>query len=98
MVDKFVVAVVDKIYKEGTQDAETARPMVEKMWFATRKRQNRSSKTWAPTQHQQPPPPMVKKSKPRASTHRWYSVTRAYKISDSEPKLVGSVFNKEKHE
>jgi peptidyl-prolyl cis-trans isomerase D len=27
--DQFVVAMVDKIYKEGTQDAETARPLVE---------------------------------------------------------------------
>lgn len=27
--DQFVVAVVDKIFKEGTQDVETAKPMVE---------------------------------------------------------------------
>ena len=89
-----MVAVVDKIYKEGTQDAETARPMVENVVRKPEKAEQ-IIKTWAnPTLEKAAAAYGKKKSKPRASTHRWYSVTRAYKIS-VEPKLVGSVFNKE---
>lgn len=93
--DKFVVAVVDKILKEGTQDVETARPMVEGV-IREQKKAEMIIKNLGPN-------PTLEKAataynKEILSAGLDSSLTFTTKIINSigdEPKLVGAIFNKE---
>ncbi|HNL66442.1 MAG TPA: peptidylprolyl isomerase, partial [Ferruginibacter sp.] len=95
MVDKFVVAVVDKIYKEGTQDAETARPMVENV-VRNQKKAEQIIKNLGAN------PTLEKAAAAYGKEIQTAGLDSSLVFSNSsiqnigfEPKLVGSVFNKE---
>jgi len=81
--DQFVVATVDKIYEEGTQDVETARPLAENAIREEKKAEQIISALGAnPTLE---------------SASAKYSITFKAQIIDSignEPKLIGAIFNK----
>ena len=92
--DQFVVAVVDKILKEGTQDVETARPLAENSIKEEKKSAiiiknlgaNPTLETVA-----------AKYSKEILTAGADSSITFKSQIINSignEPKLVGAIFNK----
>lgn len=93
--DMFVVAVVDKIFKEGTQDAETARPMAEGV-IRDQKKAEQIVKNLGTS-------PTLEKA---ASAYGKEVLTAGLDSSitftsqliqnvGAEPKLIGAVFNKE---
>ncbi len=93
--DMFVVAVVDKIFKEGIQDLETARPMAEGV-IRDQKKAEQIIKNLGPN-------PTLEKaasaySKEVMTAGLDSTITFNSQIINSignEPKLIGAVFNKE---
>ena len=91
----FVVAVVDKIFKEGIQDLETARPMAEGV-IRDQKKAEQIIKNLGPN-------PTLEKaasaySKEVMTAGLDSTITFNSQIINSignEPKLIGAVFNKE---
>lgn len=92
--DMFVVAVVDKIFKEGTQDPETARPMAEGA-IRDKKKAEQIIKNLGPN-------PALEKA---ASAYGKEILTAGADSSivftspiinniGNEPKLIGAIFNK----
>lgn len=92
--DQFVVAIVEKIYKEGTQDVETARPLVENTIREEKKGEmivkalgaNPTLETAA-----------AKYQKEILTAGEDSSITFKTQIINAignEPKLIGSIFNK----
>ncbi|MBK8522579.1 MAG: peptidylprolyl isomerase [Chitinophagaceae bacterium] len=92
--DQFVVATVDKIYEEGTQDVETARPLAENAIREEKKAAQIISALGAnPTLESA----AAKYSKSIIMTGADSSITFKSQIIDSignEPKLIGAIFNK----
>ncbi len=92
--DQFVVATVDKIYEEGTQDVETARPLAENTIREEKKAAQIISALGAnPTLESA----AAKYSKAIIMTGADSSITFKAQIIDSignEPKLIGAIFNK----
>ncbi|MBL0199270.1 MAG: peptidylprolyl isomerase [Chitinophagaceae bacterium] len=92
--DQFVVATVDKIYEEGTQDVETARPLAENAIREEKKAEQIISALGAnPTLESA----SAKYSKAIIMTGADSSITFKAQIIDSignEPKLIGAIFNK----
>jgi peptidyl-prolyl cis-trans isomerase D len=92
--DQFVVATVDKIYEEGTQDVETAKPMAENAIREEKKAaQIMSALGTNPTLESA----AAKYAKEIKMTGADSSLTFKSKIIDSignEPKLIGAIFNK----
>ncbi len=92
--DQFVVATVDKIYEEGTQDVETARPLAENAIREEKKAAQIISALGAnPTLESA----SAKYSKAIIITGADSSITFQSQIIDSignEPKLIGAIFNK----
>lgn len=92
--DQFVVATVDKIYEEGTQDVETARPLAENTIREEKKAAQIISALGAnPTLESA----AAKYSKSIIMTGADSSITFKAQIIDSignEPKLIGAIFNK----
>lgn len=92
--DQFVVAVVEKIYKEGVQDAETARPLAEN---AIREEKKFDQITKALGSNVTLEAAAAKYSKEVLSAGADSSVTFKSKIINNigdEPKLIGALFNK----
>lgn len=92
--DQFVVATVDKIYEEGTQDVETARPLAENA-IREEKKATEIIKTLGsnPTLESA----SAKYAKEIKTAGADSSLTfKAQKIDSIgyEPKLIGSIFNK----
>ena len=92
--DQFVVAIVDKIYEEGTQDIETARPLAENAIREEKKAaQIISALGTNPTLESA----SAKYGKAIIMTGADSSITFKAQIIDSignEPKLIGAIFNK----
>jgi peptidyl-prolyl cis-trans isomerase D len=92
--DQFVVATVDKIYEEGTQDVETARPLAENTIREEKKAAQIISALGAnPTLESA----SAKYAKAIIMTGADSSITFKAQIIDSignEPKLIGAIFNK----
>ena len=92
--DQFVVATVDKIYEEGTQDVETARPLAENAIREEKKAAQIISALGAnPTLESA----SAKYGKAIIMTGADSSITFKAQIIDSignEPKLIGAIFNK----
>ncbi len=92
--DQFVVAIVDKIYEEGTQDVETARPLAENAIREEKKAAQIISALGAnPTLESA----SAKYAKAIIVTGADSSITFKAQIIDSignEPKLIGAIFNK----
>ena len=92
--DQFVVATVDKIYEEGTQDVETARPLAENAIREEKKAAQIISALGAnPTLESA----AAKYSKAIIMTGADSSITFKAQIIDSignEPQLIGAIFNK----
>jgi peptidyl-prolyl cis-trans isomerase D len=92
--DQFIVATVDKIYEEGTQDVETARPLAENAIREEKKAAQIMSALGAnPTLESA----AAKYAKEIKMTGADSSLTFKSKIIDSignEPKLIGAIFNK----
>jgi peptidyl-prolyl cis-trans isomerase D len=92
--DQFVVATVDKIYEEGTQDVETARPLAENAIREEKKAEQIISALGAnPTLESA----SAKYAKAIIMTGADSSITFKAQIIDSignEPKLIGAIFNK----
>lgn len=92
--DQFVVAIVDKVYKEGTQDIETARPLAENAIREEKKAEQIITALGAnPTLEIA----AAKYAKEIKMTGLDSSLTFRSKIIDSignEPKLIGAIFNK----
>jgi peptidyl-prolyl cis-trans isomerase D len=92
--DQFVVATVDKIYEEGTQDAETARPLAENAIREEKKAEQIIAALGAnPTLESA----SAKYAKAIIMTGADSSITFKAQIIDSignEPKLIGAIFNK----
>lgn len=92
--DQFVVAVVDKIYKEGTQDVETARPLVENTIKEEKKGEEIIKALGAnPTLESA----SAKYAKEILVAGADSSITFKSQIINSignEPKLIGAIFNK----
>lgn len=92
--DQFVVAIVDKVYKEGTQDVETAGPLAENAIREEKKAEQIITALGAnPTLESA----AAKYAKEIKMTGLDSSLTFRSKIIDSignEPKLIGAIFNK----
>jgi peptidyl-prolyl cis-trans isomerase D len=92
--DQFVVATVDKVYEEGTQDVETARPLAENAIREEKKAEQIMSALGAnPTLESA----ASKYGKEIKMTGTDSALTFKSKIIDSignEPKLIGAIFNK----
>lgn len=91
--DQFVVATVDKIYEEGTQDVETARPLAENAIREEKKAEQIMTALGAnPTLENA----AAKYSKEIKIAGADSSITFKSQMIDSigfEPKLVGAIFN-----
>lgn len=92
--DQFVVAVVDKVYKEGTQDVETARPLAENAIREEKKAamiiQNLGANPTLETA-------AAKYQKEILQAGADSSITFKSQIINgigNEPKLIGAIFNK----
>lgn len=92
--DQFIVAVVDKIFKEGTQDVETARPLAENSIKEEKKAEiiikNLGTSPTLETA-------AAKYSKEILTAGADSSITFKSQIINSignEPKLIGAIFNK----
>ena len=92
--DQFVVAIVDNVYKEGTQDVETAGPLAENAIREEKKAEQIITALGAnPTLESA----AAKYAKEIKMTGLDSSLTFRSKIIDSignEPKLIGAIFNK----
>jgi peptidyl-prolyl cis-trans isomerase D len=92
--DQFVVAMVDKIYEEGTQDVETARPLAEN---AIREEKKAAQIIAALGANPTLESASAKYAKAIIMTGADSSITFKAQIIDSignEPKLIGAIFNK----
>jgi peptidyl-prolyl cis-trans isomerase D len=92
--DQFVVAIIDKIYEEGTQDAETARPLAEN---AIREEKKAAQIIAALGTNPTLESASAKYAKAIINTGADSSITFKSQIIDSignEPKLIGAIFNK----
>jgi peptidyl-prolyl cis-trans isomerase D len=92
--DQFVVAIIDKIYEEGTQDAETARSLAEN---AIREEKKAAQIIAALGTNPTLESASVKYAKAIINTGADSSITFKAQIIDSignEPKLIGAIFNK----
>ena len=93
--DQYVVATVDKIYEEGTQDVETARPMAENAIREEKKADQIIKALGANPTLESASAKYGKEIKTTATSDS--SLTfKAQKIDSIgyEPKLIGAVFNK----
>ena len=93
--DQYVVATVDKIYEEGTQDVETARPMAENAIREEKKADQIIKALGANPTLESASAKYGKEIKTTAASDS--SLTfKAQKIDSIgyEPKLIGAVFNK----
>ena len=93
--DQFVVATVDKIYEEGTQDVETARSLAENAIREEKKAAQIIAALGANPTLESAAAKYGKEIKTTAATDS--SLTfKAQKIDSigSEPKLIGAIFNK----
>lgn len=92
--DQFVVAIIDKIYEEGTQDAATARPLAENAIKEEKKAAQIIAALGAnPTLESA----SAKYAKAIIMTGTDSSITFKSQIIDSignEPKLIGAIFDK----
>ena len=94
MGDQFVVATVDKIYKEGTQDIETARPLAENAIKEEKKADQIIKALGANPTLESVSAKYAKEIKMAGADS---SLTFKAQIIDSvgnEPKLIGAIFNK----
>ena len=92
--DQFVVAMVDKIYEEGTQDAATARPLAENAIKEEKKAEQIISALGANPTLENASAKYAKEIKMAGADS---SITFKSQIIDSignEPKLIGAIFNK----
>ena len=92
--DQFVVAIVEKIYEEGVQDVETARPFAEN---AIREEKKGEQIINALGENPTLESASAKYAKEIKMTGADSSLTFKSKIIDSigsEPKLIGAIFNK----
>lgn len=92
--DQFVVATVDKIYEEGTQDVETARPLAENSIREEKKAEQIISGLGANPTLEGASAKYAKEIKIAGADS---SITFKSQMIDSigfEPKLVGAIFNK----
>lgn len=92
--DQFVVATVDKIYEEGTQDVETARPLAENSIREEKKAEQIMSALGANPTLESAAAKYAKEIKIAGADS---SITFKSQMIDSigyEPKLVGAIFNK----
>jgi peptidyl-prolyl cis-trans isomerase D len=92
--DQFVVAIVDKIYKEGTQDAETARPLAENAIKEEKKAEIIIKALGTNPTLESASAKYAKEIKYAGADS---SITFKSQIIDSigaEPKLIGAIFNK----
>ncbi len=92
--EQFVVATVDKIYEEGSQDVETARPLAEK---AIREEKKAAQIIAALGANPTLESASAKYAKEIKMTGADSSITFKAQIIDSignEPKLIGAIFNK----
>ncbi len=93
--DQFIVATVDKIYEEGTQDAETARPLAENAIREEKKAAEIIKALGANPTLETAAAKYGKEIKTTAASDS--SLTFKSQIIDSigaEPKLIGAIFNK----
>lgn len=92
--DQFVVAIVDKIYEEGTQDVETARPLAENAIREEKKAEQIIAALGANPTLESASAKYAKEIKMAGADS---SITFKAQIIDSignEPKLIGAIFNK----
>ena len=92
--DQFVVAIVDKVYEEGTQDAETAKPMAEN---AIREEKKGEQITKALGTNATLESAAAKYAKQVLIAGADSSITFKSQIINAignEPKLIGAIFNK----
>ncbi len=92
--DQFVVAILDKIYEEGTQDVETARPLAENGVREEKKAEMIIKELGANPTLESAAAKYAKEVKMAGADS---SITFKSQIIDSvgnEPKLIGALFNK----
>lgn len=92
--DQFVVATLDKIYEEGTQDVETARPLAENAVREEKKAEQIIAALGANPTLESASAKYAKEIKMAGADS---SITFKAQIIDSignEPKLIGAIFNK----
>ena len=92
--EQFVVATVDKIYEEGTQDVETARPLAENAIKEEKKAEQIISALGANPTLESASAKYAKEIKMAGADS---TITFKSQIIDSignEPKLIGAIFNK----
>jgi peptidyl-prolyl cis-trans isomerase D len=92
--DQFVVAIVDKVYKEGTQDVETARPLAENAVKEEKKAEEIIKALGANVTLESA---AAKYAKEILTAGEDSSITFKSQIINAignEPKLIGSIFNK----
>jgi peptidyl-prolyl cis-trans isomerase D len=92
--DQFVVAILDKIYEEGTQDVETARPLAENGVREEKKAEMIIKELGANPTLETAAAKYAKEVKMAGADS---SITFKSQIIDSvgnEPKLIGALFNK----
>ncbi|MBK7559331.1 MAG: hypothetical protein IPI54_14240 [Chitinophagaceae bacterium] len=92
--DQFVVAMVDKVYEEGTQDVQTARPLAEN---AVREEKKAAEIIKALGANPTLETAAAKYAKEILTAGQDSSVTFKSQIINAvgnEPKLIGAIFNK----
>jgi peptidyl-prolyl cis-trans isomerase D len=93
--DQFIVATVDKVYKEGIQDVETARPLAENAIREEKKAAQIIAALGSNPTLESAAAKYAKEIKMTAASDS--NLTFKSKIIDSigaEPKLIGAIFNK----
>ena len=92
--DQFVVATVDKIYKEGTQDAETARALAEPAIKEEKKAEQIIKALGTNTTLESAAAKYSKQILTAGADSSITFKTQIIKEVGNEPKLIGAIFNK----
>ncbi len=93
--DQFVVAVVEKLYKEGTQDVATARPAVEPIIRNQKKAEEIIKKIGANPTLESAAAAYGKQVMTAGADSSVTFAGRMIKEMGPEPKVIGAAFNKE---
>jgi len=93
--DMFVVAVVDKIFPEGTQDVETAKPMVEGVIRDQKKAEQIIKNLGANPTLEKAATTYGKEVLPAGLDSSLTFTSPIINGIGTEPKLIGAIFNKE---
>jgi peptidyl-prolyl cis-trans isomerase D len=92
--DQFIVAIVDKIFEEGTQDVETARPLAENSIREEKKAEEIIKKLGANATLESASAKYAKEILTAGADSSITFKSQIINAIGNEPKLIGAIFNK----